>query len=58
MKAVFLDVAATIVGLEALPPELMKMANKLKKSCMDAHEQKSQKSYLKSVDEFEAILMK
>lgn len=31
MKAVFLDVAVTIVGLEALPLELMKMANKLKK---------------------------
>lgn len=58
MKAVFLDVAVTIVGLEALPLELMKMVNKLKKLCMDEHERKFQKSCLKSVDEFEAILMK
>ena len=58
MKAVFLDVAATIVGLEALPLELMKMANKSKKLCMDEPERKSQKSCLKSVDESEAILMK
>ena len=58
MKAVFLDVTATIVGLEALPLELMKMANKLKKLCMDEHERELQKSCLISVDEFEAILMK
>lgn len=58
MKAVFLDVTATIVGLEALPLELMKMANKLKKLCMDEPERKSQKNCLKSVDELEAILMK
>lgn len=58
MKAVFLDVAVTIVGLEALPLELMKMASKLKKLCMDKLERKFQKSRLKSVDEFEAINMK
>ena len=58
MKAVFLDVTATIVGLEALPLELMKMANKSKRLCMDELERKSQKNCLKSVGEFEAILMK
>lgn len=58
MKAVFLDAAVTTVGLEALPLELMKMANKLKKLCMDELERKFQKSCLKSVDEFEVILMK
>lgn len=44
--------------VEALPLELMKMVNKLKKLCMDELERKFQKSCLKSVDEFEAILMK
>lgn len=48
----------TIVGLEALPLELIKMANTSKKLCMDESERKSQKNCLKSVDEFEAILMK
>lgn len=44
MKVAFLDAAATTVGLEALPPELMKMANKLKKLCMDELERKFQKA--------------
>lgn len=37
---------------------VMKMVNKLKKLCMDELERKFQKNCLKSVDEFEAILMK